>query len=98
MGADPCRPFNDESDFDDTSRGLLARPDTLTIKNADGEVVWDLEADKQYITVDQPAPDTVKPSLWRNAQLNMQYGLFEVMPRLYQVRGYDWSNITFYSG
>ncbi|WP_234811435.1 alkyl/aryl-sulfatase [Mycolicibacterium elephantis] len=91
-------PFNDRTDFDDTGRGLIAKPDTLTIKNADGDVVWDLEAYKQYIAADKPAPDTVNPSLWRNAQLNMQYGLYEVIPRIYQVRGYDLSNITFIQG
>ncbi|MGE2720446.1 alkyl/aryl-sulfatase [Mycolicibacterium celeriflavum] len=91
-------PFNDRTDFDDTGRGLIARPDTLTIKNADGDVVWDLEAYKQFIAADKPAPDTVNPSLWRNAQLNMQYGLYEVIPRIYQVRGFDLSNITFIQG
>lgn len=92
-------PFNDRSDFDDARRGLLERPDTLTIKNANGDVVWDLEQYKTYIKPDAPAPDTVNPSLWRNAQLCMEYGLFEVLPdRIYQVRGYDLSNVTFIKG
>lgn len=92
-------PFNDRSDFDDAKRGLLARPDTLTIKDAKGATVWDMESFKSYISDDKSAPDTVNPSLWRNAQLNMQYGLFEVVPdKIYQVRGYDLSNITFIKG
>ncbi|WP_234790666.1 alkyl/aryl-sulfatase [Mycolicibacterium wolinskyi] len=92
-------PFNDKADFDDAKRGLVARPDTLTIKDADGNVVWDLEEYKKYIADDKDAPDTVNPSLWRNAQLNMEYGLFEVVPdRIYQVRGYDLSNVTFIQG
>lgn len=92
-------PFNDKSDFEDAKRGLLERPETLTIKDADGNVVWDLEEYKKYITADKPAPDTVNPSLWRNAQLCMEYGLFEVVPdKVYQVRGYDLSNITFIRG
>ncbi|OBG16656.1 hypothetical protein A5765_07085 [Mycolicibacterium celeriflavum] len=92
-------PFNDRSDFEDAKRGLIAKPDTLTIKDADGNVVWDLEEYKKYIADDKPAPDTVNPSLWRNAQLNMQYGLFEVVPdRIYQVRGYDLSNLTLVRG
>jgi alkyl sulfatase BDS1-like metallo-beta-lactamase superfamily hydrolase len=90
--------FNDRSDFEDATRGLIAKPDTLTIKDAKGTVVWDLEAYKQYISVDKPAPDTVNPSLWRNAQLNMQHGLFQVHDRIFQVRGYDLSNITFIQG
>lgn len=92
-------PFNDHTDFDDAKRGLIGRPDTLTIKDAQGNVVWDLEEYKKYIGDDKPAPDTVNPSLWRNAQLCMQYGLFEVVKdRVYQVRGYDLSNITFIKG
>ena len=48
--------------------------------------------------VGERAPDSVNPSLWRNAQLCMQYGLFKVTDRIYQVRGYDLSNITFVQG
>ncbi|MED5812744.1 alkyl sulfatase dimerization domain-containing protein [Mycolicibacterium sp. 050232] len=92
-------PFNDKSDFEDAKRGLLVRPDTLTIKDANGNVVWDLEEYKKYIGDNKPAPDTVNPSLWRNAQLNMQYGLFEVVPdRIYQVRNFDLSNLTLVKG
>jgi alkyl sulfatase BDS1-like metallo-beta-lactamase superfamily hydrolase len=91
-------PFNDKQDFEDAQRGLIEAPATLTIKNEKGNVVWDLELYKQYIGLDKEAPDTVNPSLWRNAQLNMQYGLFKVTDRIYQVRGYDLSNITFVQG
>ena len=90
--------FNDRQDFEDATRGLIAKPDTLTIKDAKGNVVWDLEQYKNYIGADKPAPDTVNPSLWRNAQLNMQHGLFQVHDRIFQVRGYDLSNITFIQG
>ncbi|HXC23618.1 MAG TPA: alkyl sulfatase dimerization domain-containing protein [Solirubrobacteraceae bacterium] len=44
------------------------------------------------------APDTVHPSLWRMAQLNGIHGLFEVVPGIYQVRGYDISNMTLVEG
>ncbi|WP_237162572.1 alkyl/aryl-sulfatase [Shewanella halifaxensis] len=91
-------PFADKEDFDNATRGFLAKPEVLTIKNEAGDVVWDLEEYKRYITADSPAPDTVNPSLWRNAQLNMEYGLFEVRDGIYQVRGYDLSNITFVRG
>ena len=90
--------FNDREDFENATRGFIGRPDTLTIRNAQGTVVWDLESYKTYIGNDKPAPDTVNPSLWRNAQLNMQYGLFQVHERIFQVRGYDLSNITFIQG
>jgi alkyl sulfatase BDS1-like metallo-beta-lactamase superfamily hydrolase len=91
-------PFSDKREFEDAQRGFIAKPDSLTIKDANGKVVWDLESYKQYIGLDQPAPDSVNPSLWRNAQLNLQYGLFKVTDGIYQVRGYDVSNITFIEG
>ena len=91
-------PFGDKSDFDDAQRGLIFKPEALIIKDAAGKVVWDMESFKQFISLDKPAPDSVNPSLWRNAQLTMQYGLFKVTERIYQVRGYDVSNITFIQG
>jgi alkyl sulfatase BDS1-like metallo-beta-lactamase superfamily hydrolase len=91
-------PFADESDFEDAQRGFIAKPDVLTLENAKGEVIWELESYKQYIGLDKSAPDEINPSLYRNAQLCMQYGLFEVTDRIYQVRGYDLSNITFVQG
>ena len=45
-------------------------------------------------------PNTVNPSLWRQAKLNMHNGLFEVTTRnqgtkgIYQVRAFDLSNMT----
>jgi alkyl sulfatase BDS1-like metallo-beta-lactamase superfamily hydrolase len=90
--------FDDKQDFEDAQRGLVDAPTPLTIKNAKGDVVWDLESYKKYIGLDKAAPDTVNPSLWRNAQLNMINGLFKVTDRIYQVRGYDLSNITFIQG
>ncbi|WAG07249.1 MBL fold metallo-hydrolase [Aeromonas jandaei] len=91
-------PFNDKQDFEDAQRGFIAKPDTLTIKDDKGNVVWDLEQYKTYIGLDKASPDTVNPSLWRNAQLNMQYGLFKVTDKIYQIRGFDLSNITFIEG
>lgn len=91
-------PFQNRADFESASRGFIGAPETLTIKDDQGNVVWDLESYKAFIADDKPAPDSVNPSLWRNAQLNMHYGLFKVTDRIYQVRGYDLSNITFIEG
>ena len=91
-------PFGDKQDFEDAQRGFIARPEKLTIKSATGAPVWDLEEYKSYIGPDKPAPDTVNPSLWRNAQLGLIYGLFKVTDRIYQVRGYDLSVMTFIEG
>src|SRR5262249_20796388 len=75
--------FSDKQDFEDATKGLVDAPETLTIKNDKGDVVWDMESYKKYIGIDKAAPDTVNPSLWRNAQLNMQYGLFKVTDHIY---------------
>lgn len=98
-------PFANKDDFADANRGFIAKPEKLTIvrkgQNGANLPVWDLEKYKEYITVDAPAsatPPSINPSLYRNAQLNMIYGLFEVTPGIYQVRGYDLSNISFVRG
>lgn len=90
--------FADKTDFENATKGFVGAPDKVTIKNDKGVVVWDLESYKAYIGDDKACPDTVNPSLWRNAQLNMKHGLFKVVDRVYQVRGYDLSNITFIQG
>ncbi len=87
--------FDDTAEFDNATRGLIASPDALEITNAEGRVVWSQAA---YAFLDNDAPDTANPSLWRNAQLNHISGLFEVTDGIYQVRGYDMTNITFIKG
>jgi alkyl sulfatase BDS1-like metallo-beta-lactamase superfamily hydrolase len=47
---------------------------------------------------DDRAPDTVNPSLWRQSQLNCRHGLYEVVPGIYQIRGFDISNMTLIEG
>ena len=37
--------------------------------------------------LEDQAPDTANPSLWRQAQLNAKAGLFKVTDRVYQLRG-----------
>ncbi len=91
-------PFSDRQDFENAQRGFIAKPDTVTIKDAQGNVVWDLEQYKTYISIDKDAPDTVNPSLWRNSQLVIQHGLFKVTDNIYQIRGFDLTNITFIKG
>ncbi|QYK12127.1 MBL fold metallo-hydrolase [Shewanella rhizosphaerae] len=91
-------PFQDKQDFENAKRGFMAKPDVVTIKDAKGNVVWDLEQYKTYIADDKSAPDTVNPSLWRNAQLGMHHGLYQVTEGIYQIRGFDLTNITFIKG
>ena len=51
-----------------------------------------------YSFLKQDVPPTANPSLWRIAQLNMTNGLFKVTERIYQVRGFDLSNMTIVEG
>ncbi len=85
-------PFSDTEDFEDVERGFIARSPDRQIRAADGRVVWDLDA---YAFLDGPCPYTAHPSLWRQSQLLAHDGLFEVVPGIYQVRGYDLSVISF---
>lgn len=87
-------PFGDTEDFAFVQRGLLARPDA-DVLGADGRVIRSFADDAK---VAGPAPDTVNPSLWRNAQLVSESGLFEVVPGIWQVRGFDLANMTLIRG
>ena len=88
-------PFADRQDFADAGRGFLGTSESRTITNAEGSVVWDLDA---YDFIHSDAPDTAHPSLWRQGQLCARDGLYEVVPGIYQVRGFDISNATFVEG
>jgi alkyl sulfatase BDS1-like metallo-beta-lactamase superfamily hydrolase len=88
-------PFGDRIDFENAERGLVATLDPCVITAADGRVVWDLEA---YAYLDGDCPDTVDPSLWRQAQLCVKQGLFDVTEGIFQIRGFDLSNMTLVEG
>ncbi|WP_432314450.1 alkyl/aryl-sulfatase [Collinsella aerofaciens] len=88
--------FSDKTEYENATRNLIASPDALEIKNDDGNVVW---SQKAYTFVeDADAPDSANPSLWENTRNNHVYGLFKVVDGIYQVRGYDMSNLTLVEG
>lgn len=86
-------------DFDDTQeeefakKGFITAPDSLQITDDDGNVIWNM--DNYDFVRDTDSPDSANPSLWRNTKSNANYGLFQVSDDIYQVRGYDLSNMTF---
>ena len=88
-------PF-DPADFDRAERGLIATHPTGVIPGPFIDA-WDTSK-YDFIHRGAPNPDTVHPSLWRQAQLNNIHGLFEVAPGCWQARSYDISNITFIEG
>ena len=85
--------FENTSEYDNAVRGLIDAPEVLELKDSDGTVVWS-QAAYSFLDDYEKAPDTVNPSLWENTRNNHAYGLFEVCEGIYQVRGYDMSNLT----
>ncbi len=88
-------PLNDQSDFEDASRGFLAAIEGDAILDADGNTVWTIP---QFDFLQGEAPATVNPSLWRQSALAAKHGLFEVTDGIWQVRGYDLSVMTIIRG
>ena len=89
-------PFEDRTDFENARRGFIATFDGDEVRREDGRVVWDFRA--YDFQESEEAPDTVNPSLWRLARLNNHTGLFQVCERIYQVRGFDLSNMNIIEG
>jgi alkyl sulfatase BDS1-like metallo-beta-lactamase superfamily hydrolase len=89
-------PFLDTRDFEEASHGFLGTLENARITSAQGRVVWSLEP--YGFLSEEKAPPTVDPSLWRQSRLNMNHGLFEVVPGVYQVRGLDIANMTLIEG
>jgi alkyl sulfatase BDS1-like metallo-beta-lactamase superfamily hydrolase len=84
------------ADFDRATRGLRARHPTGVIE-VGGAAVYDANR-YAFLSQGGDTPETVHPTLWRQAQLNAIHGLFEVAPGVWQARGYDISNVTFVQG
>ena len=88
-------PFEDNRDFADADRGFIGALEPCVVTGAGGKVVWDNDS---YGFLAADAPDSVHPSLWRQSQLCVKQGLYEVVEGIYQVRGLDLSNISFIEG
>lgn len=84
----------DRAAYDDAARGFIAAP-SGQVTDASGRVVWDF-ADFGFL--DGAAPETVNPSLWRQAQLNNHVGLYKVAEGIHQLRGFDLANLTLIDG
>src|SRR5262249_24882450 len=88
--------LNDERDFAEARRGRIAPlPNGGVVRDSAGNTVMDAGS---FGFVKSGAPDSVNPGLWRQLQLESETGLFQVTDRIYQVRGYDISGITFMEG
>jgi alkyl sulfatase BDS1-like metallo-beta-lactamase superfamily hydrolase len=89
-------PFADARDFEELKKGFIAPMPDLKIMADAGHVAWDMER-FQFLNEDREF-DSIHPSMLRIARLNNNYGLYEVIPGIYQVRGVDLSDITFVRG
>ncbi len=89
-------PLADRQSFEDARRGLIEALGDKLITRGDGRLVWTL---KGYEFLErEDAPDSVHPGLWRHARVNMANGLYRVTDRVYQIRGFDVSNMTIIEG
>ena len=89
-------PFADTRDFEEQKKGFIAAPDSKKIMADAGHVAWDMERFGFLLEGDEF--ESIHPSLVRQSLLNMNYGLYEVIPGIYQVRGFALANITFLKG
>ena len=90
-------PFADATDFSNAHKGFIAALPSNVITGDKGNVVWDPQQ-YDFIKEGAKAPDTVNPSLWRQAQLINIGGLFNVTDGVYQIRNLDLSNMTIIEG
>ncbi|KUR72190.1 hypothetical protein AQZ52_02545 [Novosphingobium fuchskuhlense] len=88
-------PQEDGRDAGFAARGFVASASDPLIRDAAGKVVWNLGA---YDWVDGATPASVNPSLWREVGLLKKHGLFRVADGVWQVRGFDVSNMTVIRG
>ncbi|WP_293423474.1 alkyl/aryl-sulfatase [Phreatobacter sp.] len=87
--------FSDRAAFEDAGRGFIAAIPDGTVPGPLPVPAWSM---RPYDFLNGAPPATVNPSLWRQAQLNNIHGLFRVTERVYQLRGYDISNMTIVEG
>lgn len=88
-------PLEDQQDFIEARRGLIAADENLRVDSEKTGTIWDQTA---YGFIKGDAPDSVNPSLWRQAKLNNIHGLFKVTEGIYQLRGFDLANMTLIEG
>jgi alkyl sulfatase BDS1-like metallo-beta-lactamase superfamily hydrolase len=89
-------PFVDTRDFDEHRRGLIAPMPDLKIRADAGHVAWDMQ--RFQFLHHQTDFESIHPSLLRQSRFTTNYGLYEVIPGIYQVRGFDLSDISFVRG
>jgi alkyl sulfatase BDS1-like metallo-beta-lactamase superfamily hydrolase len=90
-------PLSDRQDFEEQEKGFIARPESGIIMADAGNEAWNKER-YEFLLDNEEEIDSIHPSMLRSEILNMNFGLYEVIPGIYQVRGFDLANITFIKG
>lgn len=88
-------PKDNGKDATFAAQGFVATRADPIIRNKDGKPVWNLAA---YDWMKGDAPPTVNPSLWRHMSILRKNGLFRLADGMWQVRGFDVSNMTVIAG
>lgn len=88
---------NNEEDFRFANQGFMATDDPLIIpSDYPNYTSWNMQA---FSFLDNgTCPDTINPLLCRHARLNNINGLFEVIPGIYQIRGFDITAMSLIKG
>ncbi|KAL5335685.1 beta-lactamase-like protein [Aspergillus crustosus] len=92
--------FADRTDHENAARGFISTISPCIIRtHVNGRIVWNAE-DYDYLDIDAdcPSTSTINAKLWRHSQLTSKYGLFHVSEGIYQVCGFDLSNMTIVEG
>jgi alkyl sulfatase BDS1-like metallo-beta-lactamase superfamily hydrolase len=88
-------PPEDGRDAEFAARGFVGSAAEPLIRDATGRTVWNMRG---YDWMQGGPPASVHPSLWREVGLLRRHGLFEVAEGVWQVRGFDVSNMTVIRG
>ena len=83
---------DDGAELAELAESFVATSADPLIRNGAGDVIYDLTS---YDFLAGAAPESVNPSLWRHARILTQHGLYRLSDRIYQVRGFDLSIVTF---
>jgi len=85
-------PYNDTIAFDEQNRGLIA----AFGDHKAGQIREPFHAFLKGVDA-KDHPDSVNPSIFRQAAMNYQaQGLYKVVDGIYQLRGHEISNVTFF--
>ncbi len=88
-------PREDGRDAEFAARGFIGSAADPLIRDAAGKPVWNTQS---YDWMQGTVPASVHPSLWREVGLLRRHGLFAVADGVWQVRGFDVSNLTVIRG